>query len=837
MKKTVFFLAVLFVAGIFSAKAQSASDSAFVRDLNYTFINTSSLPVTVTGQLTSTTKILKDVRAGYVANGYAFSLTQTATIDFSLKPPVSGSWDCYLYLLDANYNVITYDDDYYFDSVRGSRIIRNLPAGSYYLLVSRFNLGRPSSNLDYTLTLSASTAVTLPSLTYTTVSLNTTITDSIVATTPIITDSAIEQSYGNYPRGKGYSVQLQPGLLSITASRNRYIYILDNNYNTVYYAQTNVTYNIATAGTYRFVVASNRGRYENDTTLGTFTVNLRSITPTALNALTYTPLGSAPDTIVYDTFASTFPFVSYDSQYYPAKGYSFQATQKSVIDIWDNSGYPAYILMDNNYNVISTEESGFYTQLPQTGTYYLAIIYYVGYESEVNIKNFPYQTLYVDGVNGNDARNGLTPNTALKTLDTAIARTIGIGRYYLTDDYTFGEYFRPYAYYAEIYPYQKDIRIKIPKNSSNYNDPFVVYRELIFGENGGSYYFIIDSSHNDLDDGLCYGYSYGTRIELNNVKVRNSYFPDDFITYADDVVIRNCEFSNDTIGDDFIQLSYTTFNSAKLIDVNFTQNYMDYYLVYKDNDDDYRAKFSMENTNIAGNTFEYPQMGFWRFDAELSSGSWRNNNLADSYYYNGNPNLSTQNCAGIWSFNSTINIGAGFTMDANNYICIDSASTLNIAENLTSPLVAQIYPYKWDDNSDYYVADYYEGRPVLWGSSSLLRANYNKFSIAQADNASLWYLHSDGKIYTTEEQIGIAQAEGADISIYPNPASDKVTIDLRNTAANEICVMDIYGKTVVRQAVSGQSQVLDLGNLAKGMYFVQIRNNGKVEATQKLVKK
>ena len=172
-------------------------------------------------------------------------------------------------------------------------------------------------------------------------------------------------------------------------------------------------------------------------------------------------------------------------------------------------------------------------------------------------------------------------------------------------------------------------------------------------------------------------------------------------------------------------------------------------------------------------------------------------------------------------------------MDANNYLCIDSSSTINIAENITAPLAAQIYPFKLD--SGYYIADYYEGRRLLSGSASLLRANYQKFSVAQADNASLWYLHPDGTIHTYN--VGIETADNSDIRIYPNPAADKVTIDLQNTSATEICLMDIYGKTVLRQAVGGQSETIDLADLAKGMYFVQIRNNGKVEATQKLVKK
>ena len=709
MKKTVFFLAVLFVAGIFSAKAQSASDSAFVRDLNYTFINTSSLPVTVSGDLalTSGGKILKDIRPGKRAKGYAFTLNTTKYLNIFLSESGT-SWDEYLFLLDSNYNEITHNDD---ANGGGSRIITNLTPGNYYII-------------------------------------------------------ATEYSY--YSSSQAYDLSID------------------------------------------------------------------DIVITPLNQLTYTPI-TIPDTLT-DTFHASYPNVWYNGYCYKAKGYSFQGTQNNYLRVIDDYWDALYVLMDNNWNVIQSGYSIF-TPLPRTGTYYLAILdqetYYCNtYISTFSIQNMP--TVYIDGVNGSDSRNGLTPQTALLTLDTAIARTGGIGKYYITDDYTFQNDYSLEVLYAEIYPYQKDIRLKIASDGAQ-DILHALPGHLVFGEQGSNYYFILDSCGNKYYDDFLDADASGSILEVNNLKVRNTHFPSE-VFYGDSIVLRNCEFTNDTFGSSFIVTVADTRNSLKLTNCNISQNlfYSNFLYQYYD-----AVQFTMENTTIAGNTFdEYNPVYFWEnAQINLTSGSWRNNNLTDNYYYNGNPNLSTQNSAGIWSFNSTINIGAGFTMDANNYICIDSASTLNIAENLTSSLVAQIYPMKWDDNSGYYEADYYEGRPVLWGSSSLLRANYNKFSIAQADNASLWYLHSDGKIYTTEEQIGIAQAEGADISIYPNPASDKVTIDLRNTAANEICVMDIYGKTVVRQAVSAQSQVLDLGNLAKGMYFVQIRNNGKVEATQKLVKK
>ena len=174
-------------------------------------------------------------------------------------------------------------------------------------------------------------------------------------------------------------------------------------------------------------------------------------------------------------------------------------------------------------------------------------------------------------------------------------------------------------------------------------------------------------------------------------------------------------------------------------------------------------------------------------------------------------------------------------MDMNNYLWVDTASRVIINENLTAPIVAQLYPYYYNEDNYEDVADYYEGRRVLWGTPSLLANNYQKFSIAQADNSALWYLHPDGTIHTYP--VSIDQAEEGTIRLYPNPANDVLNIALQGTEVNEAVVIDIYGKTVARTTVAEGSNTLNISVLPAGMYFVQLRAAGSVKATQKLIKR
>ena len=805
MKKALLVLVALCMAGVFSAKAQSPSDSAYARDLSYTFINTGSLPVTVTDSLINGGKILKDIRSGYRAKGYAFTLSSSKYITIHLDQTSWDSWDEYLILLDANYNEITRNDDA--NTTSGSFIAANLAAGSYYILASEYSYSS-SLTKPYTLTIDEINVTPLNQLTYTAKTLPFTVRDTFRSTDPYVILN------NNAYKAKGYSFQGTQGnlLRADSISGISYYLLLDNNYNEI--NTTAMPY----TGTYYLVVCNTNASMP-------FKFKLEQITITPYNQLNYTPLTLPCD--VRDTFRDTDPNVALYGNGYKAKGYSFQGTQGNFIKLDSITGISDGMLLDNNYNEIPITNS--IMRLSYTGTYHLVLGgNHAPQPFRVKITPQTQQTIYVDGVNGSDSRNGLTPQTALFTLDTAIARTGGIGKYYITDDYTFRNEDALYVNYAEIYPYQKDIKLKIA--STCYDDIIAAWPgHLVFGEQGSNYYFIIDSNRSTNFDDFLDADDYGSYLEVNNLKVRNSVIPSQ-VFWGDEIVLRNCEFVNDSIGEEFIAMQENSKYSLKLIDCNIQQNKFgdDFF------DFDYDSlQFTMENTTVVGNTFEYPLVVWGNAEVNLTSGNWSGNTLSSDFGGNDNPNISRQTAAGIWAMSSTVNFGAGFSMDANNFLCIDTASILNVNQNITASSAATVYPWKIDPSTYKAVADYYEGRTLLSGSA--VAANYRKFSVAQADNTSLWYLHPDGTIHTFP--VSIDQAEEGTISLYPNPANDVLNIALQSSEVNEVAVIDIYGKTALRANVAEGSNTLDISALPAGMYFVQLRAAGSVKATQKLIKR
>lgn len=76
------------------------------------------------------------------------------------------------------------------------------------------------------------------------------------------------------------------------------------------------------------------------------------------------------------------------------------------------------------------------------------------------------------------------------------------------------------------------------------------------------------------------------------------------------------------------------------------------------------------------------------------------------------------------------------------------------------------------------------------------------------------------------------------LQIYPNPANDVITINydgLKETNSS-IEIINTVGQTLIKQDVANEtSQNISVSNLTSGIYFVQIKQNGKSIATKKLV--
>lgn len=76
------------------------------------------------------------------------------------------------------------------------------------------------------------------------------------------------------------------------------------------------------------------------------------------------------------------------------------------------------------------------------------------------------------------------------------------------------------------------------------------------------------------------------------------------------------------------------------------------------------------------------------------------------------------------------------------------------------------------------------------------------------------------------------------IEVYPNPFNTVLNITisgLANTSSTELKLYDYTGKEIKSQQLENGTQKLDRCNLANGMYFIEIRQQGKVIGKKKIV--
>lgn len=104
-------------------------------------------------------------------------------------------------------------------------------------------------------------------------------------------------------------------------------------------------------------------------------------------------------------------------------------------------------------------------------------------------------------------------------------------------------------------------------------------------------------------------------------------------------------------------------------------------------------------------------------------------------------------------------------------------------------------------------------------------------------------MDNDGK-YTYSQIVVVDNNEIENVTVvtYPNPFTDKVTIELQNVKAGmvKIEVLDISGRliTTKEQMVNQNNQTLivdGLSNLSQGVYFIKVNASGATQIS-KLIK-
>lgn len=94
--------------------------------------------------------------------------------------------------------------------------------------------------------------------------------------------------------------------------------------------------------------------------------------------------------------------------------------------------------------------------------------------------------------------------------------------------------------------------------------------------------------------------------------------------------------------------------------------------------------------------------------------------------------------------------------------------------------------------------------------------------------------YGDLFVWMPSDATGINELGSTVKAIYPNPATDYLTIELAKDEPTTMRLLDITGKTLVQQNIREHYQ-LDVQKLKPGLYFIQLENPNKSVHTEKII--
>jgi hypothetical protein len=124
-----------------------------------------------------------------------------------------------------------------------------------------------------------------------------------------------------------------------------------------------------------------------------------------------------------------------------------------------------------------------------------------------------------------------------------------------------------------------------------------------------------------------------------------------------------------------------------------------------------------------------------------------------------------------------------------------------------------------------------------------LSATQNEYELEATFDEGL--PHHDGQFYTHGLSVinglklgstQIAEPGSIDALIYPNPASDKVNIDLDRVADIEVTLFDIHGQEVLTRKLYNLRNQLDISRFTSGVYLIKLEGEEIMKVERLVIK-
>ena len=141
------------------------------------------------------------------------------------------------------------------------------------------------------------------------------------------------------------------------------------------------------------------------------------------------------------------------------------------------------------------------------------------------------------------------------------------------------------------------------------------------------------------------------------------------------------------------------------------------------------------------------------------------------------------------------------------------------------------------------VGEHDSGEIIIYDISSMPAVELDRIStelnsvqgIKIGPDGLIWFVDQNSNGVYKVEYGGAGLTDLAiNFSVYPNPSSGEVNIQLNNEIEGSIEVVDLQGKLIFSKTISGQSNSMNIDALP-GIYFINIVQNETVLSTKKVV--
>lgn len=209
---------------------------------------------------------------------------------------------------------------------------------------------------------------------------------------------------------------------------------------------------------------------------------------------------------------------------------------------------------------------------------------------------------------------------------------------------------------------------------------------------------------------------------------------------------------------------------------------------------------------------------FWDvgYSAVLVGESWETNDQTP-FYHTSNDRLSTLD---LPYFHELTKLVMAYTATKGGLLDIDNTVTLNTSSLSANQLNAN---YQWI-NCD-------TNQPISNESNRIFTPIANGNYAVEVTNSGCTE-RSECLVFAT---LGLQSFTNEEVSIYPNPVKNLITINVPHEHAFMLDMKTVSGKTVFSKNGLKSSALVDISNYASGVYFITVSSSTKT-GTYKIVK-